>query len=249
MTTSETKTTGSGPRFPHTRHASTFLRAPLPPVLLEKVPAAQRKAHDELVARVDAASREYGRLRAELADAPKRDREAESAAARAGEPMPEPTEQRLRGEIEQAQRVRRALDDALNDSANALLAAAATNAEKVAGELEAQLADGAADVRARLADLRQGVAELAELYSAAGWTRWLAEAGEEATMSPFQHGNSRAMQNTLGELQTVGQAITEDVSNAEERRRIAADEREHRRQVEAQWDRERKQAAEGTKTR
>jgi hypothetical protein len=54
---------------------------------------------------------------------------------------------------------------------------------------------------------------------------------------------------TLGELTTVGAAFEEDVANAEERRRLARDEREHRRQVNEQWERERRQAAEGTKTR
>jgi hypothetical protein len=241
----ETKTTASGPRFTHTRHASAFLRAPLPPALLEKVPAKTRREHDALLARVEAASREYGRLRAELADAPRHDREAESAAAREGRELPSPSESRLRGEIEQAQRVRRALDDALAASANALLAAAATHAEQVADELEAQLADGAADVRARLADLREGVAELGELFIAAAWTRSLAEAGEETTtVHAFQSGRSSAFTATLGELTTVAAAFDEDVANAEERRRLARDERAQQRQVAEQWERERASAAE-----
>jgi hypothetical protein len=246
-TTSETSA-ATAPKFPSTRHASAFLRAPLPQALLEKVPVKARREHEQLLARVDAAAREYRRLRAELADAPTRDRKAESAAALAGEPMPEPSEDRLRAEIEQAQRVRRALDDALAASANGLLAAAAANAGGVADSLEAQLAERADDVRARLADARESVAELAELYAAAGWTRWLAEADEQATVHPFQAGPSSAFTATLGELTTVGAAFDADVANAEERRRLARDEREEQRRVNAQWARER-QAAKEARTR
>jgi hypothetical protein len=246
-TTSETSA-ATAPKFPSTRHASTFLRAPLPPELAATLPAKQRKEHEQLLARVDAAAREYGRLRAELADAPTRDRKAEAAAALASEPMPEPSEHRLRAEIEQAQRIRRALDDALAASANGLLAAAAANAGGVADELEAQLAELADDVRARLADLREGVAELGELYGAAGWTRALAEADEQATVHPFQAGRSPAFTATLGELTTVAAAFAEDVGNAEERRRLARDEREERRRLNAQWERERARTAEQGRT-
>jgi hypothetical protein len=239
----ETSTT-TGPKFPPTRHASTFLRAPLPPELAATLPAKQRKEHEQLLARVDEASREYARLRAELADAPTRDRKAESAAASAGEPLPESSEHRLRGEIEQGRRFRRALDDALAASANGLLAAAAANAGAVADTLEAQLAERVDAVRARLGDLREAVAELGEAFASAGWTRALAEAGEQATVHPFQAGRSPAFTATLGELTTVAAAFAEDVGNAEERRRLAADERAQQRQLNAQWERERVSAAE-----
>jgi hypothetical protein len=242
-TTSESGA-ATAPRFPHTRHASTFLRAPLPPELAATLPAKQRKDHAALVARVEQAEREIVRLRAELADAPTRDRKAESAAALAGEPMPEPSERRLRGQIEEAQRVRRALDDALAASANGLLAAAEANAGGVADELERQLAERADDVRARLANLREGVAKLGELYSAAAWTRGLAEADARATVHAFQSGRSPDFTATLGELTTVAAAFAEDVGRAEERRRLARDEREEQRRLNAQWARERQAASE-----
>jgi hypothetical protein len=207
------------------------------------LPAAERKRHTELVARSEQASREYSRLRRELAEAPKLDRQSRAKAASAGEPMPEPSEARLRSELEQANQLRTALDDGLRESADRLLAAAFVNAEQVVGELEQRLADGAADVRARLADLREAVAELAELYGSAAWVRWLAAEGE-GTIRAFTAGNSKAMQNVLGELRTVEAALDSDLAAAEARRRQVADEREHRRQVNEQWARERASAAE-----
>jgi hypothetical protein len=240
----ETKMNASGPRFTHISSPAHLLARPLPEELAAKMPAKVRREHEELVGRVEEAARDYGRLRAELGEAPKRDREAAAKAALAGEPMPEPSEPKLRAPLEQAHGVRRALDDALRTSADRLLAAAARHAEQVAGELEQRLGDGAADVLARLADLRQAVSGLGELYAAAGWVRSLAEAGEGATMSPYTAGNSRAMRNVLGELRIVEAAFTEDVTNAEERRRLARDEREEQRRLGEQWARERASAAE-----
>jgi hypothetical protein len=241
------ETTPSGPRFTHISSPAHLLARPLPDELMAKVPAAERKRHEELVGRVEQASRESSRLRAELADAPRRDREAASNAALAGEEeLPERSEAKLRAQIEQAGQVRAALDDALRRSANRLLAAAAANAEGVAGELEQRLADGAADVRARLADLREAVGELAELYGSAAWVRWLAAEGE-GTIRPFTAGNSKAMQNVLGELRTVEAALTDDLASAEERLRVARVEREEQRRLGEQWARER-QAAQESKT-
>jgi hypothetical protein len=240
-TTSETST-ATAPRFPYTRHASTLLRTPLPEALLEKVPAKQRREHEQLRARQEAQQREHGRLRRELAEAPARDRAAAAQAARAGEELPEPSEHRLRAEIEQAQRDRQALEDALADSANGLLAAAVPAAGGVADELEAQLAGHTDDVRARLADLDDSLTVLAELTVAAMWVRSLAGTSE-ATIHPYQTGRGRAFTATAGELKTVAAAFAEDVASAEERRRLAADERVHRQQLGEQWQRERRASA------
>jgi hypothetical protein len=236
----ETKTTEPSVRFPHISSPGHALARPLPEELASKVPKARRE-HEELVGRVEQASREYARLRAELADAPTRDRQARTNAALAGEELPGPTEPKLRAELEQAKGIRVGLDDALRRSADRLLAAAVDNAATVAGELEQRLGDGAAEVRARLADLREAVVELGEAYSSAAWTRALAEMGEEGTISPFTAGRSTVMQSVAGELRTVEQAFDHDLANAEERRRQVADEREHRRLAEEQWQRERKQ--------
>lgn len=102
-------------------------------------------------------------------------------------------------------------------------------------------------MRARLADVRDGIAELAELYAAAGWTRALAESGEDARVSPFSSGRSTAFAATLGEVSTAEQALEHDLFAAEERRRLARDQREHQRQLDAQWAGERARADAGAK--
>jgi hypothetical protein len=240
-TTSETSAAG-GPRFTHISSPGALLREPLPPELVATLTAKQRKEHEQIVARVEEAGREYARLRSALADAPKRDRQAATAAALEGDELPESSEPKLRAQIEDAKRVRAALDDALRTSADRLLAAAAAAAGGVADELEAQLGERADDVRARLADLRDGLNELGELYVDATWTRALAELGERTTISPYQAGRSPAFRATLGELTTIEQALEHDVAAAEGRRREARNWREEQRRLNAQWERERREA-------
>jgi hypothetical protein len=239
-----TETTTTAPKFPHISSPGHVLARPLPQALTEKLPPAQRKEHERLVGRVEEAGREIARLRREIDQAPARDRSAATEAALAGEELPERSEPKLRAQMEEAFRVKAALDSALRTSANRLLAAAAVCADEVAGGLERQLADGAADMRARLADLRDGIRELAELYSAAGWTRALADADEQATtMRPYQAGRSAVFSATLSEIRTAEQALEHDLGAAEERRRQARGQRDHQRQVEEQWAGERKRRA------
>jgi hypothetical protein len=235
------ETTTSPPRFVHISSPGALLRQPLPQELWATLPAKQRKDHEALVARVEEAGRESSRLRQKLDQAAGRDRAAASKAALAGQELPESSEPKLRAQIEEAQRVGVALADALRTSADRLLAAAAANADEVAGGLERQLADRAADVRARLADLREGIAELAELYTAAGWTRFLAEADEQARLSPYPARRSAMFTATLGEITTAERALEHELAAAEERRRQARDQREHQRQLDAQWAAEREQ--------
>lgn len=234
-------------RFPHISSPSHLLARPLPEALLATLPAKVRREHEQLVGRVEEAGREFARLRALLDGATARDREAASKAALDGQELPEPEEPKLRAQLEEAQRVRAALDAALRTSADSLLAAAAANAEKVAAELEQQLGSRAEDVRARLADVHEAVAELAEAYAAAGWVRALAEPDERETMTPYQAGRSPVFAATRGELRTAERALDHDLGAAEERRRLAHAQREEERRREAQWSRERAQAAsEGT---
>jgi hypothetical protein len=239
----ETKTTTTAPRFQHVR-TSAVMRSPLPAELAAKVPGKLRRDHEALVGRVDESSREFAALRTAIAEAPGRDHEAAAQAALEGAELPEPSEPKLRALLEEAERVHAALESALRTSADRLLAAAAAHADEVAGELERQLGDRVADVRARLADLQQAVAELDRLYASAAWVRWLAEADEGARVSPFRAGGSAAFTATTGELTTAEQAFTHDVDRIEERKRAAADERVRLRQVNEQWQRERAGAAE-----
>jgi hypothetical protein len=230
-----TETTTTTVRFLHISSPGALLRQPLPEELAATLPAKARRDHEKLAGRADQAAREIARLRAELDGATARDREAASKAALAGEELPEPSEPKLRAQMEEAVRVRAALDSALRTSADRILQAAAANAAEVAAGLERQLGDRAADVRARLADLREGIAELAEAYSTAGWTRALADMGDEGTMSPFQAGRSAAFTATAGEVRNAEAALEHELGAAEERRRLARDQREHQRQLDAQW--------------
>jgi hypothetical protein len=239
-----TETTITTVRFPHISSPGALLRAPLPEALTATLPAKLRREHEKLAGRADEAAREIARRRAELDGATARDRTAASKAALEGAELPEPSEPKLRAQMEEAMRVRAALDSALRTSADRLLAAAAGNAAEVAAGLEQQLADRAADVRARLADTRDGVAELAELYAVAGWTRTLAEIGDDARISPFQAGRSAAFTATQGEIRTAEQALEHDLASTEERWRLARDQREHQRQLDAQWVGERARQAE-----
>jgi hypothetical protein len=232
----------TAPQFAYVRTPipSDLLREPLPPELWETLPAAKRKAHEKLVAEVEQAGRESARLRAELDGAAAADRKALAEAVRAGGERPEPSDARIRRELEQAELLDGASQDALAASADDLLPLAVAKAGALADELERQLGDRTADVRAALADLQRAVGELDQLYATAAWVRWLAEAGEGARVGPFRAGRgSTFFGATNGELTTTLAAFADDVGRIEKHRRAAADERRHRRKVDAQWARER----------
>jgi hypothetical protein len=238
-----TEATEAPPRFEHIGNPSSLLAAPLPPRLETALPAAERKRHAELVRRGEEASRTIARLRQELDRAPAEDRERAAAAALAGEEMPEPSLDRLRRESEQAQAAKRALDDALRQSADALLAAVLGRAEAVAAEAEQELTEASEAIGARLADLVQALHALGQLYGEAGWARSLVDAGEAGRrVSPFRAAGG--FEETVGKVRVVEQALAHELGIYAERRRGAADQREHQRAGERERQAERKRRAE-----
>jgi hypothetical protein len=217
------ETTETSPvRFVHLRSPSSLLAAPLPPRLEAVLPAAERKRHRELVARSEEASRRIGELRREIDQAPARDREAAAQAALAGEAMPEPALDGLRREWEQAQAAKQALDDALRTSADALLVAAVGRADVVAAEIEQELGETTEAIRARIADLRDGLAELGSLFGEAMWTRGLVDAAGQS-VRPFRAGGGREFTETLSQLRVAEQALDFELRGIEERRRDRAE--------------------------
>jgi hypothetical protein len=228
-----TETTEAQFAYVRTPIPSELLRQPLPPELWETLPTAQRKAHEKLVGRVEEAGREFARLRAELDGAAVADRKALAEAVRAGGERPEPSDARIRAELKQAELLLGASQDALGDSANDLLALAVAKAPELADELEQQLGDRVAAVRAALGDLPRELEELDELFGRTAWVRWLAEAGENARVSPFRPGRgARFFSDTTNELSRAQQAFAYDLGRIEERRRAAREQREEQRQGE-----------------
>ena len=212
------ETTTSPLRFVHISRGAGLLAHPLPSRLEGNLTAKQRKEHAALAERVEVAGREIARLRREIDGAAAADHAAARDAALRGEELPPPSEERLRREFEEAQRVREALDAALRASADALLQAAAPKAGEVAAELEQEQDALVEDVRARLVDVGEALRELADLTAQAAWARGIAGASGQ-TVSPFRP--SASFGETLQKLVVVGQAFDFELGNLAERRRAA----------------------------
>jgi hypothetical protein len=122
----------------------------------------------------------------------------------------------------EATRVREALDSALRQSADQLLAAAIPKADQVADAIERELNEGTDAVRARIADLRDAISKLGDLYGQAAWTRAVVHA-EGRSVSPYR--GSGGFTETLGKLRVVEDALAFELDNLAERRRQAEAER------------------------
>jgi hypothetical protein len=133
----ETPTTERQPlRFTRITRGAWLLATPLPERLWTQLPAKLRREHEQLAARVEQSGQEIAKLKRAVDEAPARDREATTEAALEGRELPVPTEPKLRAELDEALRIREALEAALRQSADRLLAGAEPSAEKLAGELE-----------------------------------------------------------------------------------------------------------------
>jgi hypothetical protein len=234
------ETTTSPLLFTRISRGAGLLAHPLPPRLEETLTAKQRKEHATLVERVEEAARQIAALREAIDQAPAADRQAGREAALRGEDVPPPSEPKLRAELEEAQRVREALESALRQSADRLLQTAASKAEEVAAELESELAEATEAIRARIADLDEGLAELGELYGQAAWTRALTHASGQ-TVSPF--GRSSAFAETRQKVTVASQALDYELQTIEERRRDAEAQRAEQAKLDAEWTAERERLA------
>jgi hypothetical protein len=235
------ETTTSPVRFTRVSRGAPVLAHPLPSRLEATLTAKQRKEHETLVERVEGAARQIAALREAIDQAPGADRQAGREAALRGEDVPPPSEPKLRAELEEAQRQRQALEAALRQSADGLLQAAAPKAEEVAAELERELGAATEAIRARLADLGDGLAELGELFGQAAWTRALTHA-TGSSVGPFGR-STREFSETRGKLSVVTQALDFELRGIEERRRDAEAERAQRAKLDVEWAAEHEQLA------
>lgn len=218
----ETPTTTSPakpPRFVQfSRPGAAMLGHPFPARLEDVAPAKQRKDHAALADRVEQASRQIAQLRQAIDRAPADDRKAAAQAALRGDDVPARSEPRLRAELDEATRVKAALEDALRQSADQLLAAVAPKAGEVAAQIERELDEGIEAVRARIADLRAALAELGDLTAQAAWARSVVHA-QGQTVSPYR--KTAGFADTAGKVLLVEQALDYELGNLAERRRSA----------------------------
>jgi hypothetical protein len=164
-----------------------------------------------LAERLEQSAREIARLWKEIDGATAADRVAGQEAALRGEDVPPASEPGLRAELEEANRVREALEAGLRRSADRLLEAVQPKAGELAAELEQELGSETEAIRARMVDLRDGLAELGQLYAQAMWTRALVDASG-STVSAFRAGRGEFTE-TDGALSTVEQAFAHELSS------------------------------------
>jgi hypothetical protein len=240
MTETTTDTTRA-PKFVQIARSATMLADPLPAELAASLPAATRKQHRELAERAEQTHGEIRRLKAAIADAPAADKQATTQAALEGRELPPPSESRLRGELNEAERIRDALETALRTSADRLLEQALPKAEQVAGKLERRLGEQTEQVRAQLAALGESLVDLGETAAQTAWTR--AYIGRDDRVSPFRAGGSALVQETLGRLRLLGEALEAELDAFHDRQRHAESVREEQRQWREDVAREREQRA------
>src|SRR5829696_6383800 len=91
--------------FAQSTRGASRLRDPLPPSVLDALPAKARRDHAALAERAQTISTDRRRLAGEVAAAPTRDAEATAEAMRTGSEPPAATEAKLRDELAEAQRL------------------------------------------------------------------------------------------------------------------------------------------------
>jgi hypothetical protein len=131
--------------------------------------AKARQRHAKLAKAATDLAAERRRLAEAVAQAPARDAEAMSAAMLADKPAPEPSERRLRDELEQATRLEAAAGEALRRSAVDLLNDAAPLLADVDTVLTARAVEDVDAIRGEIDALREHVTTLGRTFAEAGW--------------------------------------------------------------------------------
>jgi hypothetical protein len=221
------------------RSTTSRLRDPVPPAVLDALDAKARQRHAKLAKAAQDLGAERRRLAEAVAKAPHADAEAASAAMLAGKPAPEPTEGKLRDELEQAAKLEAAAGDALRKSATALLNDAAPLLADVDAKLAAQAVEDADAIRDELDRLRDNVTALGRVFAEQAWIANALHTGGRGV--PAFVATSSGVGRTLRALATVAEVFAEEMRERSERVASAAAWSEHEREQAERERRDRRQ--------
>jgi hypothetical protein len=224
------------------RSTTSRLRDPLPGSVLDALDAKARQRHAKLAKAATDLGAERQRLAEAVAKAPHADAEATSAAMLAGKPAPEPTEGRLRDELEQATKLEAAAGDALRKSATALLNAAAPLLADVDAKLATRAVEDADAIRAGIEDLRRQVLALGALHNEQGWIAGVLFAGGRGVPAYIERPSG--LDRTSRALSVLAETFAEEVRQREERLVSASRQRERDEASAGREARDRAQRAE-----
>jgi hypothetical protein len=207
------------------RNATSRLRDPLPPAVLDALPAKARRDHRSLAERAQKVATERRRLAGEVAAAPARDADATAEAMRAGKEPPTPTEATLRDELAEAERLEVAAGEALRRSAVDLLNDAAPLLGDVDAALAARAVEDVEAIAGEIDRLREHVTTLGRTFAEAGWIATAVYAGGRGV--PAYVEQTSGVGRTLRALSTLAETFGEEVRERDERVASAATWREH----------------------
>jgi hypothetical protein len=221
------------------RSTTSRLRDPLPGSVLDALDAKARQRHAKLAKAATDLGVERRRLAEAVAKAPHADAEAASAAMLAGKPPPEPTESRLRDELEQATKLEAAAGDALRKSATALLNDAAPLLADADAKLAARAVEDVDAIHAELDRLRDHVTGPGRTFAEAGWIASALHAGGRGV--PAYVEQASGVGRTLRALSTLAETFGEEIRQRDERVASATTWREHEREQAERERRDRRQ--------
>lgn len=174
--------------------------APLPPLLSERVPAAEAERHDALVRRYEAALKRAGELAAEIEHARAQDHERTLSAVEAGRKPPPERAPKLEAELSELRRATAALAELIPGSGQRLL-------DSVAEEVDAARADAYAAANATLPELERLAVQMESELNRVGLA--LSQAGWLTTIATRGHAGPYSATSSLGRLHTVQHRVRE----------------------------------------
>jgi hypothetical protein len=170
---------------------------PLPPSLVEHLPAEERARHDELIARYEKAQQRAAELVTLIEQDRAADHERTLAAVEAGRKPPPDRAAKLEAELGQLRRSIAALSELIPGSCQRLL-------DAVSAHVEAARDEAYSTASAVLPSMRELVAalqtELDRVGRALGEGRWLSQLAARRHQPPFQPASNLGR---LGDVQRV----------------------------------------------